>query len=125
MPSFDLVDEFERFALRGNQVKPAACNHERRRQTEHPVGNRVATVVIVKKPRVDVAFPQRGLNGWKIHEQMVILNKYEDLGECSRSLRPGLMWGRQAMPIFLCDPVGPGFRTPCAARDAGRCVEFS
>jgi len=51
-------------------------------------------VVIIKKPRVDVAFPQRGLNGWEIHEQMVILNKYEDLGECSWSLGPGLMWGR-------------------------------
>jgi hypothetical protein len=37
--------------------------------------------VIVEKPRVDVAFAQRGLNGWEIHEQTIILNKRDELRE--------------------------------------------
>ena len=49
-------------------------------------------VVVVKKPGVDVAFAQRGLNGWEVHGQMTILNKGSFLRE--RGLEAGPAQGR-------------------------------
>src|ERR1700683_1844117 len=48
VPGFDLVDQLYRFALRGNKVEPASCDHQARRQTEHAVGDGIAMVVVVE-----------------------------------------------------------------------------
>jgi hypothetical protein len=41
-------------------------------------------VMVVKQPRVDVAFAQGRLDGRKVHEQTSIVNNAEDLGESPR-----------------------------------------
>jgi hypothetical protein len=37
--------------------------------------------MIVEKPRVDIAFPQRSLDGRQVHGQTSIVNKWGNLGE--------------------------------------------
>ena len=67
MPRFNLVYQFNRFALRRDQVEPAPRHHQARRQPEHAIRNRIAMMMIVEQPRVDIAFAQGGLNGREIH----------------------------------------------------------
>jgi hypothetical protein len=38
--------------------------------------------MVVKQPRIDIPFPQRGLDGRKIHAQETIVNKGRELREC-------------------------------------------
>ncbi len=78
---FNLVDQFDRLAFGGNQVEPAPGHHQARGQTEHAVGDGIAMVVVVEKPRVNVAFAQRRLDGSEVHGQTPIVNKSKDLGE--------------------------------------------
>ena len=77
MSGLDLVDEFEGLALGRDEVVPAAGDHEILGQTEHSVGDRIAMVMVVKKPRVDVALAQSVLNGLEIHRQGIILHEGE------------------------------------------------
>src|SRR5438445_7470699 len=58
-------------SLRWNQVVPAPRNHQLVWQTQHTIGNRIATMMIVEQPCVDVAFTQGGLNGWRSEERRV------------------------------------------------------
>ena len=51
----DLVDQFHGIAFGGDQVVPAPRDHEPIRQPENAVRDRVAMVMIVEKPRVNVA----------------------------------------------------------------------
>ena len=81
MAGFDFVDQLYRFALRRNQVKPAARDHQPCWQTEHAIGDGIAMMVVVEQPRVDVAFAQRRLNGSEVHGQTSIVNNGRDLGE--------------------------------------------
>ena len=78
---FNLVHQFYRLALGGNQVKPAPRHHQARRQAEHAVGDGIAMVMVVEQPRVNVAFAQRRLDGSEVHGQTSIVNKSKDLGE--------------------------------------------
>jgi hypothetical protein len=43
-------------------------------------------VMVVKKPRVNVAFAQYRLDGIEIHGQTSIVNKSKDLGESGRAV---------------------------------------
>ena len=81
MAGFNLVNQFHRLALRRNQIEPAPRDHQSRGQAEHAVGDGIAMMVIVEKPRVDVAFAQRRLDGGKVHGQTSIVNNGKDLGE--------------------------------------------
>ena len=78
---FDLVNQFCRLATGRNQVEPTPSDHQIRGQAEHAVSNRIAMMVIVKEPGVDIAFAERCLYGGKIHGQITILNKARVLGE--------------------------------------------
>src|ERR1700691_4641534 len=86
MSGFDLVYQLYWFAFSGNQVKPAPGHHQARRQAQHTVGDGIAMMMIVEKPRVHVAFAQRKLNGSQIHGQSLIVNKSQGLGESPRTL---------------------------------------
>src|ERR1035438_1063675 len=86
MSGFDLVHQLYWFAFSGNQVKPAPGHHQARRQAQHTVGDGIAMMMIVEKPRVHVAFAQRRLNGSQIHGQTLIVNKSQGLGESPRAL---------------------------------------
>src|SRR5437879_9995365 len=78
MSGFNLMYEFHRIALRRNQVKPAARNHQFRGQSQHAVGDGIAMMVVIEEPGVGVALAQRGLNGGEIHGQTSIVNKGEE-----------------------------------------------
>jgi hypothetical protein len=80
---FDLVDQFLRLAIGGNHIKPAARNHQFLGQAEHMIGNGIAMVVVVKEPRVEIAFAQGRLNGGKIHAN----------GYCKSGIRRGVRGG--------------------------------
>ena len=67
MTGLDFVYQLGGLALCRDQVEPAARHHQRTRKPENPIGNRVAMVVIVEEPSVDIAFAQGRLNGWEIH----------------------------------------------------------
>ena len=71
---FDLVNQFDGLAFGGDQVIPAPSDHEPIRQPENAVRDRIAMVMIVKKPGVDVAIAQGLLDGGEIHIQTVILH---------------------------------------------------
>ena len=81
MAGFDLVHQFHRVAAGWNQVEPASRDHLPRGQSQHPVRDGIAMMVIVKEPGVNVALAQRGLYGGKIHGQITILNNRSDLSE--------------------------------------------
>jgi hypothetical protein len=72
MPRLNLVDQFERLALGGDEVVPAPCNHQPIGQPKHPISDRIAMVMIVEKPRVNIALAQRPLDGGQVH-------RHEDL----------------------------------------------
>ena len=74
MSGFDLVDQLGRLAFGGYEVKPAAGDHERGGQAKYTVRDRVATVVVVKKPGIDITFAERSLNRGQVHGQTVIVN---------------------------------------------------
>src|SRR5277367_2850384 len=81
MPRFNLVHQFDRFPMRRDHVIPTPCDHQIGRQTQHPVGNGIAMMVIVEKPRVNIAFAQRRLNGGQVHGRTSIVNNGLDLSE--------------------------------------------
>lgn len=81
MPSLDLMHKFDRLALRWYQIKPAPRDHQIRRQSEDAVRDGIAVMMIVKKPRVDVAFVQCRLDGGQVHGQTSIVNNGPDLSE--------------------------------------------
>ena len=81
MSGFDLVNQFQRFALGRDEVKPTASHHQIRRKSEDTVGDRIPVVVIAKEPRVDIAFAQGRLNGGEVHGQTSIVNKGKSLRE--------------------------------------------
>ena len=85
MPRFNLVYQFNRFALRRDQVEPAPRHHQARRQPEHAIRNRIAMMMVVEQPRVDIAFAQRRLYGGQVHGQTSIVNKRKDLSESRRT----------------------------------------
>ena len=81
MARFNLVDQFHRIAAGWNQVEPAPGDHLTCGQSQHPVSDRIAMMVIVEKPGVNIPLAQRGLYGRKIHGQRTILNKGDGCGE--------------------------------------------
>ena len=74
MSGFNFVDQLLRFPFGGNQVEPAPRDHQVWRQSENPVGDGIAMVMIVKQPCINVALAERRLYGGKIHWQGFILN---------------------------------------------------
>ena len=81
MARLDLVHQFHRVAAGWNQVEPAPRDHLTGGQSQHAVRDRIAMMVIVEKPGVNVPLAQRGLYGGKIHGQTTILNNGSDLSE--------------------------------------------
>ena len=75
------VDQFHRIAAGWNQVEPAPGDHLTCGQSQHPVSDGVAMMVIVEQPGVNVSLAQRGLYGGKIHGQITILNNQSHLSE--------------------------------------------
>jgi len=71
---FNLVDKLGRLAFGRDQIKPAAGNHESIWQSENAVSDRVAMVMVVEEPGVDVALAQGFLDGCQVHGQRVILH---------------------------------------------------
>src|SRR5208282_1205968 len=63
----NLVHQFDRLAFSRNQVVPAPRDHEPIRQPQNAVSDRVAMVMIIEKPSVNIALAQRVLDGRKIH----------------------------------------------------------
>ena len=59
MSGFNFVDQLLRFSFGGDQVEPAPRHHLAGRESENPVGYGVAMVIIVQKPRIDVALAER------------------------------------------------------------------
>src|SRR3982074_1346849 len=74
MTRFNLVDKFGRLAVGRDQIEPAARDHEASGQSQNAVSDRVAMVMIIEKPRVDVALAQGLLDGFEVHGQRVILH---------------------------------------------------
>ena len=60
---FDLVHQLRRLALGRDEIVPAARDHQAFRKSEHAVGDRVAMMVIVEEPGVDVTLGESVLNG--------------------------------------------------------------
>ena len=81
MARLNFVDQFHRIAAGGNQVEPASRDHLTCGQSQYPVSDGIAMMVIVKKPGVNIPLAQRGLYGGKIHGQTTILNNSSDLSE--------------------------------------------
>ena len=67
MMALDAVHQLYRFALGGNDVKPAAGDHHVGRQAEDAIGDGIAVMVIVEEPAFVVAVAQRSLNFGEIH----------------------------------------------------------
>src|SRR5579864_3632195 len=126
MTRLDLVNQLGRFALCRNQIKPTTGDHQRIRQAEHTVGNRVAAMMIVKQPGVNVALAQGRLNRREVHGQTIIVNKGWVLGEppiassvngnalpaTSAAVPPETKWLR---PVRMATLPG-GSHTPTQAR---------
>ena len=51
-----------------HQIIPAPGDEALRIQTKNAVSNRVAMVMIVKEPRIDLGFAQRCLDAFNLHE---------------------------------------------------------
>lgn len=81
MTCFDLMDKFLRLTLGRNQIEPTPGYHQALRQSQNAVGNRIAVVVIVKEPGINIALAQRSLNSSKVHGQVFILNYLVGLRE--------------------------------------------
>ena len=67
MTGFDFVDEFDGIAFGGDEVIPATGDHEAFGKAEDTIGNRIAVMVVVEKPGVNVALAQGVLNGREVH----------------------------------------------------------
>jgi len=76
-------------------------------------------VVVVEKPRVNVAFAQRRLDGGKVHEQTSIVNKSKDLGE---SVELDFDKLRQMAAIAESVPIKPAQRVRIESIDVVRGV---
>ena len=74
VPRLDLVHQFDGLALGGDQVVPAPGDHEPIGQPEYTIRDRIAMVMVVEKPGVNVALAQRALYGRQVHIQTVILH---------------------------------------------------
>src|ERR1700675_3547669 len=74
MSRLDLVNQFDGLAFGGDQVVPAPRDHEPVRQPENAISNRVAMVMIVEKPGVNIALAQGLLDGGQVHIQTLILH---------------------------------------------------
>src|SRR5277367_1319229 len=81
MARLNLVYEFGGFALCRDQVKPSPRDHQIRGQSQNPVSNGVAVMVIIEEPCVDIPLAQRSLYGRKVHGQTTILTTSGGLGE--------------------------------------------
>ena len=55
-----LMHQPARFAPGGNEIIPTPADVARRFQTQHPVGERVALVVVEKEPAVEALLAERG-----------------------------------------------------------------
>ncbi len=75
MPSLDFVDQLLRFAFGWNEIKPAAGDHELLRQSQHPVGDGIAMVMIAEEPGVEVAFAKGSLDGGKFHKSNLMMRE--------------------------------------------------
>ena len=65
-PLFDLVHQFPRLASRWYEIKPPARRHAVVSQAEDVARDRVAMVMVVEEPAVNLAGPQFGLNGFDV-----------------------------------------------------------
>src|SRR3984893_18129812 len=74
MSRLDLVNQLDGLACGGDQVVPSPRDHEPIRQRKNTVSNRVAMVMIVEKPGVDIALAQGLLDGGQVHIQTLILH---------------------------------------------------
>ena len=68
------MDQCTRFTCSGYEVKPAPRDHERFGHAENAIGDRIAMMVIVEQPGIDVAFAERRLNSGEVHGQNFIVN---------------------------------------------------
>src|ERR1019366_5522917 len=65
-PLLDLVHQFPRLASRWYEIKPPARRHAVVSQAEDMASDRVAMVMVVEKPAVNLASPQFRLNGFDV-----------------------------------------------------------
>src|SRR6266404_6184969 len=63
---FDTMIQFDRLAMRWDQVIPAARSESGAIEAENAVSDRVAMTEVGEEPGIDALFPQRGLNSRKI-----------------------------------------------------------
>ena len=64
--SLDAMDELGRFARNRDQIIPPPGAH-RRFDSQYSVGDRIAVVVVIEKPPVQLLFMQRCSNSVQIH----------------------------------------------------------
>src|SRR5215469_13387565 len=66
--------QLSRFALRLDQIEPAARHHELLGQAQDAVGDRIAVMMVVKEPAVEVALAQGRLKGFEFHVDVILIN---------------------------------------------------
>src|SRR5947209_8161265 len=81
MPSLNPMNELGGLSFSWNQVIPAPCDHQCLGQAQHPVRDCVPPMMVIKQPRINVAFLQRRLDGRQVHGQTIIVNKAGKLRE--------------------------------------------
>src|ERR1700730_12871459 len=81
MARLNLVHKFGWLTLSRDEIEPPPCDHQIRRQPQHPISNGIAVMVIVEKPCVDIPLAQGSLYGGKIHGQTTILTTSAALSE--------------------------------------------
>ncbi len=67
MMALDTMYQLHRFAVRRNDVEPAARDQHVGGQAEHAVRDRIAVMMIVEQPALVAAVAQRSLDFGKIH----------------------------------------------------------
>lgn len=82
MAGFDAVHQLLGFAIGWHEIEPTARDHQVRPEPKNAIGNRIAMVMIVKEPGVEVALTQRQLDAIEIHEGILNPASVSSLGPC-------------------------------------------
>ncbi len=100
----DLVHQSARFATGRNVVKPAPRHHRSWRELQHPVSQRIPSMVIEKQPPVEPFVSQRRLNLFESHPYETIIPRCENSSAIRRAKAPRNRSGRtdrsQTAPHF-------------------------
>src|SRR5207302_3404538 len=111
---FNAMHELLRLALGGNQIKPAPCDHQIQAQSEHAVRDRIAVMMVIKKPGTELALLERRLNGVEIHGSILLRICNSEPSE--PSLSTYLMWPWSSQGSLSPEPGPQGVTAiACAA----------